>query len=200
MSESLLDAVVENVPVGVLVLDADLHVVRANRALCEMTGIDESGQVGRPLREVLPWLPEADVRRALETGVAAADVELRSTGPGRLAHRFAVSLLPLAGAGGSPAVACLVRDVADLVAWRRGLGGIEQLAADLSGAATLADVTDLIVSRSRELVGAETVGAALLTADGRPPSRWWGWPGSTSAPSASGAGSISMCARRWATA
>jgi PAS domain S-box-containing protein len=161
-----LDAVVENVPVGVLVLDADLHVVRANRALCEMTGIDESGQVDRPLREVLPWLPEADVRRALETGVAAADVELRSTGPGRVAHRFAVSLLPLAGAGGSPAVACLVRDVADLVAWRRGLGGIEQLAADLSAAATLADVTDLIVSRSRELVGAETVGAALLSADG----------------------------------
>ena len=85
---------------------------------------------------------------------------------GRLAHRFAVSVHPLTGADGAPAVACLIRDVSELVAWRRGLGGIEQLAADLSGAATLADVTDLIVSRSRELVGAETVAAALRTQDG----------------------------------
>ena len=165
MSESLLDAVVESVPVGVLILDAELRVVRANRALCEMTGIEESSQLGRPLRDVLPWLAEADVRRALDTGVASADVELESAEPGGVAHRFAVSLLPLARAGGAPAVACLVRDVAELVAWRRGLGGIEQLAADLSAAATLADVTDLIVSRSRELVGAETVAAALLTAE-----------------------------------
>ena len=160
-----MDAVVEHVPVGVLILDADLNVIRTNRALCEMTGI-EDGHVGRPLRDVLPWLPEADVRRALETGVGADDVELQSAEAGRAAHRFAVSLLPLAAPGGGPAVACLVRDVAELVAWRRGLGGIEQLAAALSGAATLADVTDLIVSRSRELVGAETVAAALLTDDG----------------------------------
>ncbi len=159
-----MDAVVEHVPVGVLILDADLNVIRTNRALCEMTGI-EDGHVGKPLRDVLPWLPEADVRRALETGVGAEDVELQSAEAGRAAHRFAVSLLPLAAAG-APAVACLVRDVAELVAWRRGLGGIERLAADLSGAATLADVTDLIVSRSRELVGAETVAAALLTDDG----------------------------------
>jgi serine phosphatase RsbU (regulator of sigma subunit)/PAS domain-containing protein len=166
LSESLLDAVVESVPVGVLILDADLRVVRANRALCEMTGKDEAAQLGRGLGRVLPWLPEADVRRALETGVASQDVELQSDDTGVLAHRFAVSLRPLGGADGAPAIACLVRDVAELVAWRRGLGGIEQLAADLSGAATLADVTDLIVSRSRELVGAETVAAALRTEDG----------------------------------
>jgi PAS domain S-box-containing protein len=166
VSEALLDAVVESVPVGVLILDADLRVVRANRAVCEMTGMEESGQLGRPLREVVPWIPQDDVRRALETGVASEDVELRSPETGRLAHRFAVSVHPLTGADGAPAVVCLIRDVAELVAWRRGLGGIDQLAADLSGATTLADLTDLIVSRSRELLGAETVAVALRTQDG----------------------------------
>ena len=153
-----------DVPVGVLILDADLRRVRANRALCEMTGI-EDGAVGRPLRDVLPWIPRPTCAGRSRPG-SSRGCRAPSAEAGRAAHRFAVSLLPLAAADGAPAVACLVRDVAELVAWRRGLGGIEQLAADLSGAATLADVTDLIVSRSRELVGAETVAAALLTDDG----------------------------------
>jgi serine phosphatase RsbU (regulator of sigma subunit)/PAS domain-containing protein len=160
---ALLDAVIESVPVGVLVLDAGLRVVRANAALCAIAGADEAALLGRSATEVLPWIAEASLRHALETG-EGCDLEVGAADT-VLARRFAVGLRPLAADGGA-ALACLVRDVTELTAWRRGLGGMEGLVADLAGAATQAEVTDIVVARARELAGAETVGAALLSADG----------------------------------
>lgn len=162
LAVDLLDAVLERVPVGVLVLDAELRAVRANAAMCGLIGGDEAAHAGRPLTDVAPWIPEADARRVLESGTAE-EIELADAArPGR----FVVGLQPLLAGDGAPAVACLVRDVGELTAWRRGMDGVERLAADLSGALTQADVTRLVVSRSRELVGAKTVSAALLSADG----------------------------------
>ena len=162
LAVDLLDAVVETVPVGVLVVGSDLRVARANTAMCGLIGGDEAAYLGRPLAEVAPWIPEDGVRRVLEIG-PAEDLELAAAGrPGPLAVR----LQPLTGGDGAPAVACLVRDVGELIAWRRGMGGIEELAADLSGALTQADVTRLVVDRSRELVGARTVSAALVSDGG----------------------------------
>jgi hypothetical protein len=160
LSVDLLDSLVENLPVGVLVVDAGLRVVRTNAALCRLVGGDEAVLAGRPLADVAPWIPETDVRRVLASG-APDELELSL---GRLG-RFAVGLQPLTGGEGT-VLACLVRDVGELVAWRRGMGGIEELAADLSGALTQADVTRVVVGRARELVGAATVGAALLSDDG----------------------------------
>jgi serine phosphatase RsbU (regulator of sigma subunit)/PAS domain-containing protein len=158
----LLDAVVERVPVGVLLLDAGLRVTRVNAALCGLIGGEEAELLGRPLADVAPWIPAAQVRGVLDAG-SASEVEVTTAGrPGQ----FVVSLEPLSGADGAPAVACLVRDVGELVAWRRGMGGIQELTADLSGAATQADVTRLVVSRGRALVGAKTVSAALVSAEG----------------------------------
>jgi serine phosphatase RsbU (regulator of sigma subunit)/PAS domain-containing protein len=158
-----LDAVVEAVPVGVLVLDSALRVVRANAAECEIAGADEATQLDRPVTDVLPWLPEGTLRQAIETG-ESSDIDIESGGPG-LARRFAVGLRPMTSAG-APALACLIRDVTELASWRRGLGGIEDLVVELAGAATQNQVTDVVVARSRELVGAATVAAALLTAEG----------------------------------
>ena len=162
----LLDAVVESVPVGVLLLDGDLNVIRANAALCELVGTEEAAQLGRSLQAVLPWIPEAAVRHAFETGVTAEDIALGTDDDAGLAHRFTVSLRPLSTVAGVQAVACIVRDVADLVAWRRGLGGIEQLVGALSGAATQAEVTEIILERSRDLIGADTVAAVLHAESG----------------------------------
>jgi serine phosphatase RsbU (regulator of sigma subunit)/PAS domain-containing protein len=169
IDSSVLDAVVEHVPVGVLVLDGELRVMRANAAWCEMAGMDEPAQIGRPLAEVVPWIPEPAVRHALETGTAADEIDLGGDDPAALARRYAVALRPLTDADGAHAVACLVRDVAELVAWRRGLGGLEDLAAALSGAATQAEVTEIILRHSREVVGAMSVAAALRPRDGGDP-------------------------------
>ncbi|HEY3764533.1 MAG TPA: GAF domain-containing protein, partial [Gaiellales bacterium] len=164
LAAALLDAVIEGMPVGVLVLDAEMRVVRANAVLCEMAGVSEAEQLGRPVGDVLEWMPQPAVRRALETGEDADDVDLGERDPG-LGRRLAVSLRVLADHEGARAVACLVRDVTELVAWRRGLGGIEELVAELAGAATQAEVTGIILSRSRDLVGAETVAAGMLSDD-----------------------------------
>jgi PAS domain-containing protein len=64
----LLDAVVERVPIGVLLVDADLRVIRANAALCGLIGGDEAVHLGRPLSDVAPWIPEEVVRRVLPGG------------------------------------------------------------------------------------------------------------------------------------
>jgi len=96
MAMALLDTVLERVPVGVLVVDADLRVVRANAALCVLAGGDEAGLVGRRLADVAPWIPEADARRVLDSGTTE-EIELADAGrPGR----FVVDLQPLAGAVG----------------------------------------------------------------------------------------------------
>lgn len=163
LGEAALDAVVEAIPVGVVVLDAGLRVLRANAALCDVAGIDAAPRIGLPVSQLLPWLPEDALRHALETG-ESTDADVDSGAPG-LPRRFTVSLRPLKSAGVA-SLACLVRDVTELTSWRRGLGGIEDLVAELAGAATQAEITDVVVARSRELVGAATVAAALLLPGG----------------------------------
>jgi PAS domain S-box-containing protein len=160
LAASVLDAVIESAPMGVMVVDSELRIIRVNRAMCEITGTEEPLQLGRPLDEVLPGIGAAPVRDAL-AGLASADIELDRTDAAGFVRRYAVGLRPLAEADGGALVACLVHDISELVGWRRGLGGIEHLAADLSAAVTQAEVTDLILTRGRQLVGAESVAAAL---------------------------------------
>src|SRR5204862_409860 len=107
LAVALLDAVLERVPVGVLIVDPDLRVVRANAALCGLAGGGEAALVGRRLADVAPWIPEADARRVLESGTTE-EIELADAGrPGR----FVVDLQPIDAGDGAPALACLVRDV-----------------------------------------------------------------------------------------
>src|SRR5262245_52636033 len=95
LSVDLLDSLVETLPVGVLVVDERLRVVRTNAALCGLAGGAEAALADRPLADVAPWIPEADVRRVLASGVAE-ELELSI---GRLG-RFAVALQPLTGGEG----------------------------------------------------------------------------------------------------
>jgi PAS domain S-box-containing protein len=160
LAAAVLDAVIEGAPMGVMVLDPELRVVRLNRVMCEITGTEEALQLGRSLDDVLPEIGSAAVRGAL-AGLSSPDVELDRIDAAGLARRYAVRLRPLVDVDGGPLVACVIHDITELVGWRRGLGGIEQLAADLSGAVTQAEVTDHILARCRELAGAESVAAAL---------------------------------------
>jgi PAS domain S-box-containing protein len=49
----LLNAVIENSPAGLMILDTQCHVVKINRALGRMTGLEPDQVVGRPCSEVL---------------------------------------------------------------------------------------------------------------------------------------------------
>ena len=160
LAASVLDAVLETAPMGVMILDSELRVVRLNGAMGEILGTEEASALGRPLQELVPEIGVDPMREVL-SGRPAPEIEFdRVVGTG-FSRRYAVSLRALADGESGSLVACLFHDVTELAAWRRGLGGIEQLAADLSGALTQAEVTDLILTRGRELVGAKSVAAAL---------------------------------------
>lgn len=66
---ALYEAAFESAPGGIALLDADGSVVRANRALAELLGVDEGDLVGKPL----PWLPRGALAAALELAHRAED-------------------------------------------------------------------------------------------------------------------------------
>ncbi|NUS79911.1 MAG: SpoIIE family protein phosphatase [Streptomyces sp.] len=69
---SMLDALFDQAPIGLHLLDAELRVVRVNTATPAMRGMAEDGLAGRPAREVYGMV-DADVepllRKVLDTGV-----------------------------------------------------------------------------------------------------------------------------------
>ncbi len=74
-----LQAIYENAPIGMCLLDRDLRYVRVNDRLAEMNGIPAAQHIGRTLREVVPLLAEQlepRLRSILETGEPIVEVEL----------------------------------------------------------------------------------------------------------------------------
>lgn len=81
-----IEAIYQNVPVGLCVLGPDLKFIRVNEHLAKMNGIPVQEHLGRTLRELLPGLAddiEADLRRVIETGKARMNVELTGETPAR---------------------------------------------------------------------------------------------------------------------
>ncbi|MGW4005657.1 PAS domain-containing protein, partial [Streptomyces nigra] len=56
---ALSSQLVTQAPIGLAVLDTDLHYVAVNPALAEMHGVPEADHVGRGFREILPGEPFA---------------------------------------------------------------------------------------------------------------------------------------------
>jgi PAS domain S-box-containing protein len=83
-SFALLDALLRTAPVGLFFLDADLRYVRVNEALAEMNGLAADEHLGRRPDEAVPALGGRSIvhlRRVLETGEPAMDVELEWDSP-----------------------------------------------------------------------------------------------------------------------
>jgi PAS domain S-box-containing protein len=88
-----LDAIFDNAPIGIGLLDRDLRFVQVNPSLAEINGLPAAAHVGRTPRELLPNLPhdkvEAAFREVLSTGQPKLDAELSGetpAAPGRLRH------------------------------------------------------------------------------------------------------------------
>jgi PAS domain S-box-containing protein len=74
-----LNAIMETVPVGLGLWDADLHFARLNGRLAQLLGLRPDEPLGKTLYEVLPDLAslvEPHLRRVLETGQPVLDVEV----------------------------------------------------------------------------------------------------------------------------
>ncbi len=116
-ARGVLDAVLDNAPVGIAVVDRELRFQRVNAVLAEMHGIAAEAHLGRTMRELLPALPiddvEASWRRVLETGVPLLDVEISGetpAAPGKRQH-WLQSWYPVRARGEIVGLGALVREI-----------------------------------------------------------------------------------------
>jgi PAS domain S-box-containing protein len=100
-----IDEVWRHAPIGMAVIDADLHFVRINERLAEMNGASVEAHLGRTVREMVPDLTEqgeALLRRVIATGEALRDIELVGETPAMpgVERVWVEQLLPLRDASG----------------------------------------------------------------------------------------------------
>ncbi|HEX5085101.1 MAG TPA: PAS domain S-box protein [Blastocatellia bacterium] len=102
---SYVEAIYATAPVGLCFLDSNLRFLRINDVLAGVGGKSVEEHLGRTLREVVPEVSDAvesDLRRVIETGEPALNVEQRivmSTQPGVVRH-FISSFFPIKNGGG----------------------------------------------------------------------------------------------------
>jgi PAS domain S-box-containing protein len=115
----LLDVIFEHAPVGLALLDDDLHYARVNDRLAEINGVPAPAHVGKTIAELLPDLPDdvqADVARVADSGDPLIDVAVRGVTPATSGEReFLASYWPVRAAGGDEVigVGIVVNDVTD---------------------------------------------------------------------------------------
>jgi PAS domain S-box-containing protein len=82
--ESLLDALFEKAPIGLVVVDRELRYMQVNEAMAALNGLPAEAHIGRRMSELLPALAASVaplVERILETGDPVPFVELCSDDP-----------------------------------------------------------------------------------------------------------------------
>jgi signal transduction histidine kinase/CheY-like chemotaxis protein len=116
--EAFLDALFTGGTVGLGFLDRELRFVRVNPALAELDGLPPDAHVGRRPSELTPAAPvvpgmseiETGLRRVLETGMPALDVEVSREAPGGR-RSWLHSWFPLVVAGEIVGVGAVAREV-----------------------------------------------------------------------------------------
>jgi len=116
----VLGAVVDAAPLGMVVYDEELRIVRVNRAV-ERTGHISPRHIGMRLTEAFPDAPEAvvhGVRRVFRSGEPVVNLEVDAGAGGT----YLITLFPIRDEAGAVALAgCLYADVTDRVAAERAL-------------------------------------------------------------------------------
>ena len=104
VSAAILDTLLSTAPVGIAMCDHDLHVIRANEAMCAIAGVEPSACVGLTLRELLPQLAdsvEPAVLRVSSGGGPVMDAQVSDgspTDPG--SRHFVLNAYPVAAPDG----------------------------------------------------------------------------------------------------
>jgi PAS domain S-box-containing protein len=115
-ARALLDALVDNAPVGIAFVDRDLRFQRVNRALAETKGIPIEAHLGKTPGEIVPGVPMDDLeeawRRILETGTPVLDRETAGEAPASPGRRVWVeSWYPVRVGDEVFGIGALVREV-----------------------------------------------------------------------------------------
>jgi two-component system nitrogen regulation sensor histidine kinase NtrY len=159
-----LETVLETIPSGVAVLDADLRILQTNRAFCEM--LDPQGVQafeGQPLLSIVPVDAAEEIERTLRRSqrLAAASTEME-TGQGQAAAHLALTAVPLHTAGGNGYLIVL-DNVTDLLlvqkqmAWKEVAQRVaHEIKNPLTPIALSAERTQRQLERAGEELPAET--------------------------------------------
>jgi PAS domain S-box-containing protein len=116
-TRALLDALVENAPVGIGFFDRELRFRRLNQVLAEIDGVPVEAHLGKTIRDLLPGLPldriEADWREMLRTGAPVLDTEVEGETPAAPGKRrtWRTSWYPVRTRDELLGVGALVREV-----------------------------------------------------------------------------------------
>lgn len=115
-----LDSLFDSAAVGLLLVDRELRITRANWVVAEASGLPIADHIGRRILEVQPGMPESFVRglqRVLDTGEAMplVEVALRLPGTSKATRHWLVSATPIRGVDGAiEGLACVRVDITDL--------------------------------------------------------------------------------------
>jgi PAS domain S-box-containing protein len=176
-SLALLDSILANAPVGFAFFDADLRFARVNEALATINEEPEEAHLGRRVEDVFGDRAsdvEAYLREVRDTGRPILDVEIDGHRRSGAPLHVVAGYYPVRDAGGAlTGVGVVVQDVTDRVRAESErtllfdrVARIQAVTAGLSGAATLAEVVDVVLAQGRHAFGADEASLALVDADG----------------------------------
>jgi PAS domain S-box-containing protein len=130
--ESVLGAVLEATPLGVVLYDRELRIVRVNRAV-ERLGRIRPEHIGMRLTDAVPDADPgviATVREVFTTGRSVVAMEV----PGRNGEAYLMSVFPVRDAADRvESVGCMFMDVTDRVAAERALAESERRRREILG-------------------------------------------------------------------
>jgi PAS domain S-box-containing protein len=121
-SQVELEHVFKTAPVGLALLDENLHFLRINEELAAIHGKSAEEHIGKSANELLPGFPpeiEDNYRRVLETGQPIVDLEIRGTSPAQagVERTWLASYYPVKSSEGTVrGVGVVVVDVTDRAA------------------------------------------------------------------------------------
>ena len=141
---SLLDSMLANAPVGLAFIDRGLRVVRVNQIFANLTGVQLSRHLGRPVSSIMPPGAGARLEEALQSlftqQTPSLEMELSGDEPNALHNwTWLVSLYPvLTGPSHVRWAGMIVSDVSERVRAEETLRKTEKLAATGRLAASIA--------------------------------------------------------------
>jgi PAS domain S-box-containing protein len=113
---SEIEAIYNNTPIGLALLDRDLRYIRINAALAEMNGVPAADHIGRVIWDVVPAMRDASephLRHVLQTGDLVRK-EVSGEGPNGITRHWDKTFYPLRRPDGSiVAIGAMVEEITE---------------------------------------------------------------------------------------
>lgn len=168
---SEIEAIYDNAPVGLCLLDTQLHYVRINQVLADINGVPPAAHIGRTVREVIPDLAdslEPEFQQIIATGEPVFGREITGETPASPGVRrtWVENWMPLKNQQGKiVGLNVVAEEVTTRKAMEKRLAILHQMASAFSAALTPSDVVRHLLENCLTPLGATGASVAVLSAD-----------------------------------